>query len=114
MNEYMTTISDCFQLLNCKCYVIFERVSHSLSGLREPLSLHLPPPPAYTTRIWMDTTNPNHPDSLKIGESLNYNFITVLDAQTTIESGTTGLRTWPASLLLAEVLISHPGCILYP
>lgn len=29
-----------------------------------------------------------------------------------IEGGTTGLRTWPASLVLAEYLLAHPGMFI--
>ncbi|CAO3570960.1 unnamed protein product [Mortierella alpina] len=34
--------------------------------------------------------------------------VTVMEEQTTISSGTTGLRTWEASFWLAEYLIDHP------
>ncbi|KAI8602932.1 putative methyltransferase-domain-containing protein [Dissophora ornata] len=34
--------------------------------------------------------------------------VTVMEEQTTISSGTTGLRTWEASFWLAEYLIKHP------
>ncbi|KAF9438794.1 Protein fam86a [Entomortierella beljakovae] len=34
--------------------------------------------------------------------------VTVMEEQTTISSGTTGLRTWEASFWLAEFLIAHP------
>ncbi|KAF9187475.1 hypothetical protein BGZ51_001259 [Haplosporangium sp. Z 767] len=34
--------------------------------------------------------------------------VTVMEEQTTISSGTTGLRTWEASFWLAEYLIAHP------
>jgi len=38
-----------------------------------------------------------------------YEKITLLESRTTIESGTTGLRTWLASFVLAQYLNSHPG-----
>lgn len=34
--------------------------------------------------------------------------ITLLESRSTIEAGTTGLRTWRASLALAQYLIQHP------
>lgn len=37
-----------------------------------------------------------------------YETITLLESRTTIEAGTTGLRTWQASLVLAQYLIHHP------
>ncbi|KAG0286247.1 hypothetical protein BGZ96_009613 [Linnemannia gamsii] len=36
------------------------------------------------------------------------NVVTVMEEQTTISAGTTGLRTWEASFWLAEHLITHP------
>ena len=38
-----------------------------------------------------------------------YASATLLESRTTIEAGTTGLRTWSASLVLAEYLITNPG-----
>ena len=35
--------------------------------------------------------------------------ITLLESRTTIEQGTTGLKTWPAAHALAEWLGKHPG-----
>jgi len=35
--------------------------------------------------------------------------ITLLESRTTIEQGTTGLKTWPAAHALAEWLRKHPG-----
>ncbi|KAF9967595.1 70-kilodalton heat shock protein, partial [Mortierella alpina] len=37
--------------------------------------------------------------------------VTVMEEQTTISSGTTGLRTWEASFWLAEYLIDHPDML---
>ncbi|KAG0294533.1 Protein fam86a [Dissophora globulifera] len=37
--------------------------------------------------------------------------VTVMEEQTTISSGTTGLRTWEASFWLAEYFISHPEAL---
>lgn len=37
--------------------------------------------------------------------------ITLLESRTTIESGTTGLRTWHASFVLASYLIANAGMI---
>lgn len=35
--------------------------------------------------------------------------VTLLESRTTIEAGTTGMRTWRASLLLGEWLLHNPG-----
>lgn len=40
-----------------------------------------------------------------------FEHITLKESRTTIESGTTGLKTWLASLVLAQYLLSHPGSI---
>ncbi|KAF9203413.1 hypothetical protein BGZ49_006447 [Haplosporangium sp. Z 27] len=38
--------------------------------------------------------------------------VTVMEEQTTVSSGTTGLRTWEASFWLAEYLIDHPEVLV--
>ena len=38
-----------------------------------------------------------------------YASATLLESRTTIEAGTTGLRTWSASLVLGQYLLAHPG-----
>jgi len=40
--------------------------------------------------------------------------VTLLESRTMIESGTTGLRTWRASFVLADYLIAHPGSPFFP
>ena len=39
----------------------------------------------------------------------DYHKCTLLESRTTIESGATGLRTWSASFILADYLVSHRG-----
>ncbi|KAG0243803.1 Protein fam86a [Actinomortierella wolfii] len=39
------------------------------------------------------------------------NIVTVMEEQSTIGSGTTGMRTWEASYWLAEYLITHPDLL---
>ena len=56
-----------------------------------------PPTPSYMTYLWKD------------GSTLRN--ATLLESRTTIESGTTGLRTWLASLVLAQSLITTPGML---
>ncbi|KAH7922694.1 hypothetical protein BV22DRAFT_1037234 [Leucogyrophana mollusca] len=58
-----------------------------------------PPPQSYVTHYWSPPNNTSN----------EYESITLLESRTTIESGTTGLRTWRASLVLAQYLISNPN-----
>ncbi|THH12287.1 hypothetical protein EW146_g7761 [Bondarzewia mesenterica] len=44
-----------------------------------------------------------------VENSITLNSTTLLESRMTIESGTTGLRTWRASFVLAKYLILHPG-----
>lgn len=39
--------------------------------------------------------------------------VTLLESRTTIEAGTTGMRTWQASLMLGEWLLCNPGMLGY-
>lgn len=55
-----------------------------------------PPSPSYLTYFWRD----------RLGA---IELATLLESRTTIEGGTTGLKTWPASLTFAGYLINNPG-----
>lgn len=55
------------------------------------------PAPSYFTYFWKPIA------------SSEYQSATLVESRTTIESGTTGLKTWRASLVLAQYLIKHPG-----
>ena len=72
-----------------------------------------PPPPSYVTYFWQSNTKCNgssgtldyqREDCLE-----KYNKCTLFESRTTIESGTTGFRTWSAGFTLAEYLISKKG-----
>lgn len=59
----------------------------------------VPPSPSYLThylQLCPETPNVIHR-------------VTLLESRTTIEQGTTGLKTWPAAHTLAEWLGKHPG-----
>ena len=61
----------------------------------------VPPPPSYVThylRLCPETPNAIHR-------------VTLLESRTTIEQGTTGLKTWPAAHALAAWLGKHPGLL---
>ncbi|KIL01047.1 hypothetical protein PAXRUDRAFT_821060 [Paxillus rubicundulus Ve08.2h10] len=68
------------------------------------------PPNSYITHYWYPSdsrirTPPLEEDTIKT--------ITLLESRTTIEAGTTGLRTWRASLILARYLLQHPELVAY-
>jgi protein-lysine N-methyltransferase EEF2KMT len=70
-----------------------------------------PPPQSYVTRYWpSQTSSENTRTNVDIA---NFHSATLLESRTTVESGTTGLRTWLASQVLAQYLIIHPSKI-YP
>lgn len=59
-----------------------------------------PPAPSYFTYFW------------KPEDRSKYESATLMESRTTIEGGTTGLKTWRASLTLAQYLITHPGILI--
>ncbi|OSD03362.1 hypothetical protein PYCCODRAFT_268392 [Trametes coccinea BRFM310] len=63
------------------------------------------PSPSYVTYLWASNNPPLKP------VYPGYASATLLESRTTIESGTTGLRTWSASLILAQHLLAHPALI---
>ncbi|KAF9513011.1 hypothetical protein BS47DRAFT_1010622 [Hydnum rufescens UP504] len=67
--------------------------------------LSSPPTPSYITYFWPPLAS--HGEHLALGPRK----ITLLESRTTIEAGTTGLRTWRASLMLSEWLTIHPEIV---
>ncbi|KAF8140674.1 putative methyltransferase-domain-containing protein [Boletus edulis] len=61
------------------------------------------PPNSFITYHWRFPETHRYPT-----EEHSYETITLLESRTTIEAGTTGLRTWRASLVLAQYLVQHP------
>ncbi|KIO26496.1 hypothetical protein M407DRAFT_24217 [Tulasnella calospora MUT 4182] len=59
-----------------------------------------PPEPSYVTHFYK-TANAQGPPKT----------ITLLESRTTIEAGTTGLRTWQAAFVFANWLLQHPGVV---
>jgi len=57
------------------------------------------PQPSYLTYLWRNVAS----NSLET--------VTTMESRTTIESGTTGLKTWPASLALAQFVSSRVGLV---
>ncbi|KAI0360982.1 hypothetical protein OH77DRAFT_1492137 [Trametes cingulata] len=63
------------------------------------------PPASYMTYLW-----PTQRPPLRAVYP-GYANATLLESRTTIESGTTGLRTWSASLILAQYILDHPELV---
>ncbi|KAL5495056.1 hypothetical protein ACEPAI_518 [Sanghuangporus weigelae] len=77
----------------------------------EVISVVQAPPPSYVTYIWRDT--PTGSAGAKPELSIEKcRKCTLFEARTIIESGTTGLRTWIASFVLADYLICHRKGVL--
>ncbi|KAF5312270.1 hypothetical protein D9619_002810 [Psilocybe cf. subviscida] len=72
----------------------------------------LPPAQSYVTHFWDIRASSVKPSSSEATiDASNFHTITLLESRTTIESGTTGLRTWLASFVLAQYLILHPELV---
>lgn len=64
------------------------------------------PSQSYKTYIWCRTSNESD------ANEKDYHYTTLLESGTTIENGTTGMRTWSASLLLSQFIISNPEIVV--
>ncbi|KAJ6541859.1 hypothetical protein B0H19DRAFT_958647 [Mycena capillaripes] len=73
-----------------------------------PLIGQSPPSESYITHFW----RPGETKGPSISVDLNeYQATTLLESRTLISSGTTGLRTWLASLVLGQYLILNPALV---
>lgn len=81
---------------------IYERYLSLISRSIDPSG---PPPDSYMTYYWKPSS------SLCSANRNSYETITLLESRTTIENGTTGLRTWYASFVLASYLIANAETI---
>ncbi|KAI0029486.1 putative methyltransferase-domain-containing protein, partial [Vararia minispora EC-137] len=83
---------------------LYEKLFDAMSETRNP-----PPPPTFVTQFWLPGpgARPSPPRNVVLGNSM----ITVFESRTTIEAGTTGLRTWRASFVLSQFLISNPNLV---
>ncbi|KAI9454826.1 hypothetical protein F5148DRAFT_1378176 [Russula earlei] len=66
-----------------------------------------PPPPSFVTHYWYPAPRSDPPASTGAVSSTEYHSVTLFESRTTIESGTTGLRTWRASFVLAQFLLEN-------
>ncbi|KAH9949381.1 hypothetical protein B0H21DRAFT_131633 [Amylocystis lapponica] len=64
-----------------------------------------PPSVSYATYLWRTDAYAN----CAVGPGIES--VTLLESRTMIECGTTGLRTWSASLVMAQYLIAHPELV---
>jgi protein-lysine N-methyltransferase EEF2KMT len=84
------------------------KIDQSSSG-SEGLNVTGPPPESHVTRFWK-TGNSGKEEQNGVNMA-NFQSATLLESRTTVEGGTTGLRTWLASQVLAQYLILHQGKI---
>ncbi|KAI0068060.1 hypothetical protein BV25DRAFT_1875200 [Artomyces pyxidatus] len=92
---------------------IYERkISLVSTSCPVPLSQNsmAPPPPSFVTHIWRPQGYPASGSSETV-DPQSHSSVTLFESRTTIESGTTGLRTWRASFALANYLIGHPDLV---
>ncbi|KAH9065850.1 hypothetical protein EDB87DRAFT_1672481 [Lactarius vividus] len=68
----------------------------------------LPPPPSFITHYWKAVPQSGPPLPTHAISPIEHRSVTLLESRTMIENGTTGLRTWCASFVLAQVLIRNP------
>jgi hypothetical protein len=68
------------------------------------------PEPSFITHFWRPAIEKSESKmALDVVDVSKYKTTTLMESRTTIESGTTGLRTWLASFSLSRYLMSHPG-----
>ncbi|KAI0001730.1 putative methyltransferase-domain-containing protein [Russula vinacea] len=73
----------------------------------------VPPPPSFVTHYWKPVPfQSGSPVSTNTIPSTEYHSVTLFESRTTIESGTTGLRTWRASFVLARFLIQNSTVLI--
>ncbi|KAJ7361192.1 hypothetical protein DFH08DRAFT_367655 [Mycena albidolilacea] len=75
------------------------------AGATPGLTGQRPPSQAYVTHFWRLDQENGLPNAVDLDD---YQTTTLLESRTMIESGTTGLRTWLASFILAQYLILNP------
>lgn len=76
-------------------------------------STETPPSCSFVTYFWRPYEMFNKSAwKQKLVDVPRYSKATLSENRTTIEKGTTGLRTWLASFVLAQYLISHPSMFL--
>ncbi|KAJ8084656.1 hypothetical protein PM082_003431 [Marasmius tenuissimus] len=82
-------------------------VRDQICGLGLPIRQS--PTKSFITHLWKSESSAECSDGDI--DLASFQTTTLHESRTTIESGTTGLRTWGASLRLAEYLIAHPDLI---
>ncbi|KAM6494975.1 hypothetical protein JOM56_009598 [Amanita muscaria] len=72
----------------------------------QPIGSSVTPLQSYLTYYWIPSS-----DEVSLINLDQLTRVTLLESRTTIESGTTGLRTWKASFVLADYLLNRPGLV---
>ncbi|KAF4604780.1 hypothetical protein EYR40_003562 [Pleurotus pulmonarius] len=79
-----------------------------------PQAAPQPPSQSFLTHYWRT----NHGEvercdaNSDVVDTSQYRLVTVMESRTTVERGTTGLRTWLASFVLAHYLTLNPGLVV--
>jgi len=73
----------------------------------------LPPPPSFVTHYWRADPKSGPPIPSDAISPIKHRSVTLFESRTTIESGTTGLRTWGASFVLAQLLVRNPTLLAH-
>ncbi|KAJ7216779.1 hypothetical protein B0H12DRAFT_1241806 [Mycena haematopus] len=95
--------------IDSRIYELYLELLHSSTGTGAVPGLTglRPPSQAYITHFWRPDMGDGFPKSTCVDLD-EYQTTTLLESRTMIESGTTGLRTWLASFILAQYLILNP------
>ncbi|KAJ6520354.1 hypothetical protein C8R45DRAFT_1086224 [Mycena sanguinolenta] len=95
--------------VDSRIYEVYLELLHSSAGpeIIPGLAGRRPPSQAYITHFWRPDTDDGLSKSTLVDLD-EYQITTLLESRTMIEGGTTGLRTWLASLILAQYLILNP------
>lgn len=90
------------------CFLCIRITNHRPNDPYRDRDAVAPPLPSFVTHYWKPTLA--SPTVLSDDVPLTgYHSVTLFESRTTIESGTTGLRTWRASFVLAQFFIQNPS-----
>jgi protein-lysine N-methyltransferase EEF2KMT len=87
------------------CALFFSIAGSGIVSIRpQRLDFMSSPSPSYVTHYW-----PLNPISSGVRDLTLFERATLLESQVMIEQGTTGLKTWPAGIALANYLVMIPS-----
>ncbi len=108
-NVCMTDWFHYWQSANRCMFLEYTSYKSSSEWLFRAHDVAAPPPSSFVTHYWKPTLQFSPPVSTDAIPLTEYHSVTLFESRTTIESGTTGLRTWRASFVLAQFLIQNPS-----